>query len=170
MKELAQQLRNKGLTYKQIACELGVSYPTAYNWLNPKSAEAHRQACRNYRQKESSKQAAAEYSRTRYKQDIDFKLSNSLRRRTRMALKRGQKAGSAVKDLGCSIEFLKQHLEYQFQKGMSWGNYGKWHIDHKQPLASFDLTNRKQFLKACHYTNLQPLWAADNQSKGDSCH
>jgi hypothetical protein len=51
---------------------------------------------------------------------------------------------------------------------MSWGNYGfrGWHIDHIIPLASFDLTDREQFLKACHHTNLQPMWAKENLSKG----
>jgi len=90
------------------------------------------------------------------------------------AIASNQKAGSAVKDLGCSVAELKQYLEKRFYahsktgKQMAWDNwnlYG-WHIDHIQPLASFDLTNRKQFLEACHYTNLQPLWAEENLRKG----
>jgi len=85
------------------------------------------------------------------------------------AIKAGQKAGSAVNDLGCSIAELKQHLESKFKDGMTWQNWtiDGWHIDHIKPLARFDLTNREQFLEACHYTNLQPLWAMDNYKKGD---
>lgn len=53
------------------------------------------------------------------------------------------------------------HLEARFQEGMSWDNYGEWHLDH----ILFYLTDRQQFLQAAHHTNLQPLWAADNISK-----
>jgi hypothetical protein len=101
--------------------------------------------------------------------NINFKLSKGLRTRLWSAIKDNQKAGSAVKDLGCSVEELKQYLESKFQPEMSWDNWSLdgWHIDHIKPLSSFDLTDRKQMLEACHYTNLQPLWAKDNLSKSD---
>lgn len=106
------------------------------------------------------------YERERRKKDSNFRLRLSLRKRLYQAIKGQYKAGSAVKDLGCSIEYLKVFLEAKFFDGMTWKNYGAWHIDHIVPLASFDLANREQFLKACHYTNLQPLWAEDNITKG----
>jgi hypothetical protein len=61
---------------------------------------------------------------------------------------------------------LKAYLEAKFKPGMSWDNYGEWHIDHIIPLNDFELTIREQFLDAVHYTNLQPLWKAENLSKG----
>ena len=84
------------------------------------------------------------------------------------AIKNNFKAGSAVNDLGCSIDFLYKYLEVKFQPGMTWKNWGRkgWHIDHVTPLDWFDLANREQFLTANHYTNLQPLWWKDNLSKG----
>ena len=100
------------------------------------------------------------------KDDPNFALSRALRRRLYMALRNNAKSGSAVSDLGCSIDFLRQYLEGQFEDGMSWGNHGEWHIDHIEPLASFDLTDANQIKEACHYTNLQPLWAEENLMKG----
>ena len=75
--------------------------------------------------------------------------------------------GSAVRDLGCTIDELKRHLEAKFQPGMSWENYGKWHIDHKVAISKFDLTDLEQLKIACNYMNLQPLWAADNIRKSN---
>jgi len=105
--------------------------------------------------------------------DPCFKLQNILRQRLNKAIKNNYKSGSAVRDLGCSIEQLKSHLESKFYNrkdgtAMNWNNYGLkgWHIDHIVPLSKFDLTDRNQFLQACHYTNLQPLWSEDNLSKG----
>lgn len=100
-----------------------------------------------------------------------FRLQANLRSRLSIALKNNQKKGSAVRDLGCSIQFLKNHLESMFQPGMNWDNYGfgeyKWNVDHIIPLTMVDLTNREQLLKVCHYTNLQPLWHLDNIKKGN---
>ena len=69
--------------------------------------------------------------------------------------------------IGCSPQFLKEHLEKQFKDGMNWENYGLygWHIDHIIPLSSAQ--NEDDIYKLCHYTNLQPLWAKDNLSKGN---
>ena len=108
------------------------------------------------------------YKRARKALDLCFKISCNMRTRLCQAIKSNQKSGSAVKDLGCTIPELRQYLESKFQEGMTWDNWGThgWHIDHIIPLASFNLADRDQFLKACHYTNLQPLWATENLSKG----
>lgn len=104
----------------------------------------------------------------RSKEDIVFRLKSQLRSRLRKALKRNSKKGSAVEDLGCSIVSLKNYLQNKFKPGMSWDNWSLkgWHIDHIVPLSAFDLTVEEELKKACHYTNLQPLWAKDNHSKG----
>jgi hypothetical protein len=88
-----------------------------------------------------------------------------LRGRFKKALKGNFKAGSAVADLGCSIAYFKNYIASLFCDGMSWDNYGEWHLDHVRPLASFDLSKREEFLQAAHHTNYQPLWALDNCRK-----
>jgi hypothetical protein len=121
-----------------------------------------------YNERKQNKKDRNIYIQTKRNNDINYKLSDRIRTRLRRAIKNNWKAGSAIKDMGCSVEELKLHLESKFQSGMTWNNWGKdgWHIDHIKPLASFDLTDRKQFLEAVHYTNLQPLWEGDNCSKG----
>jgi hypothetical protein len=111
-----------------------------------------------------------EYRKERYGKDIQFRISTILRSRLGKSIKDDFKIGSAIKDLGCSITELKSYLESKFLSGMTWHNYGLdgWHIDHIKPLSAFNLSDRKQILEACHYTNLQPLWAKDNLSKSDN--
>jgi len=67
--------------------------------------------------------------------------------------------------VGCSPEFLKEHLENKFSDGMSWDNRSEWHIDHIIPLSS--AKTEEELYKLCHYTNLQPLWAEDNLKKSN---
>lgn len=110
------------------------------------------------------RKARRKYLRDRYHRDVNFKLAITLRNRLNYAIK-GEKSGSAVRDLGCTVEQLKFYLEGKFQVGMTWENHGKWHIDHELPLSFFDLSNREEYLKACHYKNLQPLWAQENLRK-----
>ena len=101
----------------------------------------------------------------RIKDDLNYVLTLRLRSRLNKALKRLWKTGSAIEDLGCSIEDFKKYIESKFLIGMNWNNRNEWHLDHKRPLSSFDLTDREQLLQACHYTNIQPLWAIDNLRK-----
>lgn len=103
----------------------------------------------------------------RWEDKLPTRLANNLRRRVYKALKGFNKAAHTMELLGCSIEYLKEHLEKQFKSGMSWDNYGEWHVDHIRPLTSFDLTDAEQQGIACNYKNLQPLWARDNLSKGN---
>jgi hypothetical protein len=102
--------------------------------------------------------------------DPNYRLRRRLRLRLYQVLKDvgAAKVGSAVELLGCTVEELRVHLETQFKPGMTWSNWGPagWHIDHRQPLAGFDLQDPEQLARACHHTNLQPMWAKDNLKKG----
>lgn len=97
---------------------------------------------------------------------ITRRIADTLRTRMSQLIRKGEKGGSTVKDLGCSIDEFKIYTEKLWSQGMTWDNYGKgqnkWCFDHIKALVSFDLTDREQFLKACHYTNLRPMWWIDN--------
>jgi hypothetical protein len=103
----------------------------------------------------------------RYHSDPNYRMKHNLKRRMNNALKGCFKNESTIKLLGGELETVRLHIESKFVEGMNWGNYGKWHIDHILPCASFDLTDPEQQKKCFHYTNLQPLWAEDNMKKGD---
>ncbi len=66
---------------------------------------------------------------------------------------------------GCSVPQLRNWLENRFKSGMSWGNYGQWHIDHIIPCAVFDLSKPEERKKCFHFSNLQPLWDWENHAK-----
>jgi len=95
-----------------------------------------------------------------------FALKLRYRARVRMAIRKGgfHKSSSTAALLGCTWECMKDHIESKFCDGMSWENMRLWHIDHITPLAS--AKDSEEVAKLCHYTNLQPLWAEDNLSKG----
>ena len=125
---------------------------------------------RNWRETNREKDRAGRRRRhdARWNTDTQYRLAMQLRTRLRRAVEGSWKSGSAVADLGCSIAELKLHLERQFDANMTWENYGTyWHIDHVLPLAHFDLTDREQFLRAVHWSNLQPLYWRDNLVKKD---
>lgn len=118
---------------------------------------------------ESVRKRQRAWRRKAYKDNIHYKLSVITRSRLRVALKKRQLTGQTIKLLGCSIDNLEIYLESRFTDDMSWDNHGMygWHIDHKIPLNSFDLSDGEQLKLACHYTNLQPLWCTDNWKKKD---
>ena len=69
-----------------------------------------------------------------------------------------------------TLKELMDHLETNFLEGMSWDNYGNWHIDHIKPVSSFNINSfdSDDFRECWELTNLQPLWAEDNLKKGSS--
>jgi hypothetical protein len=113
-------------------------------------------------------ETAKHYQQDRRKRDPIFKLIAYVRGRIRGALKRKgvRKTTKTEKLLGCSVHELKNYLEAQFKDGMTWTNYGQWHVDHIKPCCSFDLTKPEEQRACFHYTNLQPLWADENYTKG----
>lgn len=120
------------------------------------NAKKHRE---KYREKINKRR------RQKHKENINFRLRTIISNRIRMALSRCSKNSTSYNLTGCSWEYLKLYLESKFTVGMSWDNFGEWHIDHIKPCCSFDLTDPEQQKICFHYSNLQPLWAIDNLKK-----
>jgi hypothetical protein len=134
--------------------------------LDDTIGESLREKDRNRRKDPLSKDNRNALQRQRFATDPLYRLSMRVRNRVNAALKRKgfPKVGRTADTVGCSFEELKAHIESQFTENMSWDNFGKWHIDHIKPLASAQTPERAYELTK--YTNLQPLWAKDNLSKG----
>lgn len=156
---------NKGRQF-HTSCKDCFKAKTLEQYKNNRVERLIKMRSYNIKNKDHVRKLQREHNTRKYYSDPQFRLTRVLRARLSAALKNNYKSGSAIKDLGCSVTEFKIYLESKFLVGMSWSNYGQWHIDHKIALANFDLTDRKQFCKAVHFTNLQPLWAKENQSKG----
>lgn len=138
-----------------------------------RSAASRKEEVRAYqaRYRADNKATRTEYARNWMREqrasNIGFRILCNLRNRVWCAVNRGYKASRTILLLGCPIEHLKEHLQKQFRPDMTWENYGIWEIDHIRPCASFDLRYPAQQRACFHYSNLQPLWATDNLTKGD---
>lgn len=111
------------------------------------------------------------YNRQQRATNPQFALASRLRTRLNQAIRSRQKTGSAIRDLGCSIpellEMLDQDCLRKYGERYSTAPKGKYHIDHRRPLASFDLGDPEQLRLAVHHSNLQILLAAENIRKKD---
>lgn len=105
----------------------------------------------------------------RYKRANDpiFSLIDRCRARLNQAFRLNgyTKRSKTHEIIGCSWDFLMGYIDSQFQPGMTWENRSEWHIDHRIPLAT--AKTEEDVIRLNHYTNLQPLWAADNLRKSD---
>lgn len=109
-----------------------------------------------------------EYIKRRYAEEPEFALAFKVRARVYQAIRKGgaSKTGRTEELVGCSFDFLRQHIERQFKGKMSWDNPGSFHIDHIVPLAAFDLSDPMQLRVACNWQNLRPIPPKKNMSKG----
>jgi len=117
--------------------------------------------------KDKTKEYNRFYSKNRREIDYLYRLRCSISCLIRSSIKNQghSKKSKTFKILGCASVEFKQHLERQFKKGMNWDNIGQWHLDHIYPASL--AKDENELLKLNHYTNFQPMWAAENISKGN---
>ena len=144
-----------------------------YNSKNSEKIKTYQEEYRDNHKIEHA-EYSKQYNNKKRKYDVGFRVLNNLRNRIWKSLNGINKSKRTIKLIGCSIKKLKKHLENKFADNISWDNYGagcngkgkvEWHIDHIKPCASFDLSKPEEQSKCFHYSNLQPLWAADNLHK-----
>ena len=104
------------------------------------------------------------------KQKVEYRISDAVSSVIYEALKKNKKGWRWEKLVGYTALDLMKHLESLFQIGMSWNNYGEWHIDHIIPRSRFHFSSAddEEFKQCWSLNNLQPLWALDNIKKRDN--
>ena len=109
---------------------------------------------------------AKKYYKKRYNQKSKNRLNKNIITGIRKSFRTGRH-GLWESRVGYTLSELREHLQNQFQAGMSWRNYSQWHIDHIKPVASFDFSSYEQeaFKRCWALSNLRPMWARDNWSR-----
>lgn len=158
-KEWIKEYGNNPINYNRARKLYKIKYDN-----DPVFREKELNKNRERRRQEPAKIKARE-QRKKWIQIPHNHISQTLRGRIRAGLKDICKTASTEKLLNCSFEFLKNYLELKFQSGMSWDNYGEWHIDHIIPCNYFDFNIEDNQRICFNYKNLQPLWGKDNIKK-----
>jgi hypothetical protein len=128
---------------------------------------------RNYDKKRRSTKEYREYNKkyaANRRKDTKNTLTNRISCGIRSSIKSGSKGGRHWENLlGFTVDELKRHIEKNFCQGMSWDNFGEWHIDHKIPISAFNFETPEHvdFLRCWSLDNLQPMWAKDNIAKSN---
>lgn len=148
---------------KDAVCERTASYQKS----NP---DVQRKSKRKWesRNKEAHLSSRRNWHSRKYCSDLQYKLNFIVRgalRRTMDAARRNGKHLS-VDSLGYTPEMLRIRLEMNLKPGMSWENYGDWHVDHRVPVARLIRRGVTSSVQINCLANLVPLWAEENLRKG----
>ena len=119
---------------------------------------------------QSNKDEITKRLREKYRTDTKFRLNRCMSSGIYGCLKENKKGYHWEDLVPYTIDELKKHLEPKFKQGMSWDNYGEWHIDHIIPKSKFNFSKPEHidFQKCWSLENLQPLWASENIAKRDT--
>ena len=157
-KDNLEKVSEKNKAYALLNKEEKKKYDKEYRKLNNEKI-AERQKLYREQNKEKIKASKNEYC-IKNKHLFIWRrvLNNSLRDLGK------RKKGKPIELLGYSAIDLKNHLESLFTEGMSWDNYGEWHVDHIKQIISFDKDTQSNVINAL--SNLRPLWATTREING----
>lgn len=144
-------------------------YRRKYYEANRESRNEHQ---RKYRVANPEKaRESVRVSNRKRGQDVGYRVSHSVSVGMWASLRQEKNGRSWESLVGYTLADLRAHLEKQFTNGMSWNNYGEWHIDHIKPVShfTFDSPDDPEFLECWSLWNLQPMWASENMSKSNRC-
>jgi hypothetical protein len=183
LKEKNVPLRNSGRIYIGGVIESNKRYGSKpeikerkkiihKNW-SEKNKEHLKEYHKKWREENLDKwrETKRNYEKTRKSTDPIYKLIGNFRTAIYTVLKENNvtKYGHYFEILGYQPEQLINHLEVQFKDGMSWDNYGEWHVDHKLPITHFNISEMgdSEFIKCWSLDNLQPMWGDENIKKSN---
>ena len=152
--------------YREANKERRADYQREYNEANKEILADYQ---REYHAAPANKERRNALRRDRMKTDPAYAIQCNLSSRLNQIMKGvgGRKQAGTMKIVGCTRDELIAHLASKFKPGMTMDNQGSyWHVDHIMPCAAFDHNIPAQVRKCWHYTNLQPLEAKENMSKG----
>lgn len=154
-------LIRKTASHKFCDCCAGTRMRESADRSRERALEKFRKRTREWR-----KSAAGREWMENYRNLPENKLHSNMSRAIRASIA-GKGGRSWESLLGYTTEQLMAHIERQFTRGMTWENYGEWHIDHIRPKVSFGLLSSEDpaFKECWAMSNLQPLWAEDNRRK-----
>lgn len=102
----------------------------------------------------------------RLRKTPSHKAISFIRQSLRRVLQGQEKSGRSEDVCGYTRRELVDRIELNFEPGMTWDNYGEWHIDHTIPISRFISKGefRPHIVNAL--CNLRPMWSFQNLSKG----
>jgi hypothetical protein len=109
-------------------------------------------------------------SRAKVRSTPEGRIYHRMGQSIRSALRGAKRRCNWEKILGYSRHELRQHLEAQFTAGMTWEKFlaGEIDIDHVRPRMTFSYSSMDdpQFKECWVLSNLRPMWAKENRSRG----
>lgn len=163
-----EQIKELGRKYYEVTKKERSEYNKKYYQATKQERLAYQKKYKEVNtNKEKLRARIRKYTRERRAIDPAYKLLGNLRTRHRKVLKGTL---STTEGLGCDSKFFRDYISAQWTEGMSWDNYGKgkdkWNIDHIIPLDQY-YTQPELLPQLIYYSNMQPMWEPENQSKGN---